>query len=290
MKKWCVWLLLLALLLPVLSCAEGMEPRTQTRSNLTAPGIYGTCADHPQASILLVYTDTWQYLDGNQHLFFSEGTGYCAECGTVVWQGENLVRTDPHAIQDGVCACGFPQPAWLPGQPEDADWYPSEPQGAEVFFSFSGTAHDFGTKLNKPVYTGPGTEYLRANDGKAQFVSSEFRYAGLEGDWMLVRCSVKSGIRYGYINVREYRDQLWSVPALDFAYQDAVITRSTQIWDSMMLSSMGPLGTLYEGTHVTYLGTFLGDEMSLVFVETTLNGRKARGFVSTDCVQLGGGW
>ena len=114
MKKWCAWLLLLTLLLPVLGCAE-TEPRSRQRSSLVNPGVCGTCADHPQAGILLVYTDTWQYLDDNQHLFFTECTGYCAECGAVVWQGDSQVRTEPHVFHDAACDCGCPQPSWLPG-------------------------------------------------------------------------------------------------------------------------------------------------------------------------------
>ena len=107
---------------------------------------------------------------------------------------------------------------------------------------------------------------------------------------MLVRCSVKTGTRYGYINVREYRDQLQGIPRLDFAWLGADITRDTALWDSMMQATMGPLGYLRQGTRVTYLSTFVGKEMTLAYVEATVNGKKARGFVDPACIRLEGGW
>ncbi len=82
---------------------------------------------------------------------------------------------------------------------------------------------------------------------------------------------------------------LWNVPRVDFAYTSATITRNTGLWDSMMQSTMGPLGQLRQGTRVTYLSTFVG-EMTLAYVEAAVNGRKARGFVDLSCIQLDGGW
>ncbi len=291
MKRWFAALLALMLLMPLAGAGES-DWVTRERASLVQPGNFGTCADHPGAKIRLVYNDAWKYQDEGGHLFFSECKGYCAQCGAVVWQDAGTAHYESHAFEDGRCDCGFLQAHWVPDVPADDDWYDDNPvtpaYSPERFFSLRGP-YDFGTTLNKPVYSGPGTEYLRGANGKSQFVSENFCYGGLDGDWMLVCCTVKTGTRYGYINVREYRSQLWNIPRVDFAYTGATITRNTGLWDSMMQSTMGPLGQLRQGTRVTYLSTFVG-EMTLAYVETTVNGQKARGFVDLSCIRLDGGW
>ena len=100
-------------------------------------------------------------------------------------------------------------------------------------YSFSRHSLDFPDKINAAVYTGPGTGYVRAANGKAQFIGTSYKYAGLDGDWMFVRCQVKGGVRYGYINVSAYRRTVQNVPQMQFGYTEAVITRSTGLWDSL---------------------------------------------------------
>lgn len=291
MKRWFAALLALLLLVPLGGAGEDGWV-TRERASLVAPGSFGACADHPGAMIRLVFNDAWKYEDEGGHLFFTECKGYCAQCGAVVWQDAGTAHYESHALENGRCECGFLQPQWVPGVPTDEGWYDDstmDPADSPVrYFSLSGH-FDFGQTLNKPVYSGPGTQYLRGANGKSQFVSQEFRYGGLDGDWLLVCCSVKTGTRFGYINVREYRGRMWGIPNVDFAYTGATITRSTGLWDSMMQSTMGPLGSLRQGTRVTYLSTFVG-EMTLAYVEAEVNGRKARGFVDLSCIQLDSGW
>ena len=64
-------------------------------------------------------------------------------------------------------------------------------------YTFSSTPIEFSETLNKSVYTGPCTYYVRAANGKAQFVSRAFKYGGRDGDWLFVRCTVNNGMRYG---------------------------------------------------------------------------------------------
>ena len=51
-------------------------------------------------------------------------------------------------------------------------------------YTFSSSPLAFYETLNKSVYTGPGDYYVRAANGKAQFISSEFKYGGRVGDWL----------------------------------------------------------------------------------------------------------
>ena len=286
-------LTLLTLLMPITGISDPVWV-TREYASLVQPGNLGVCTDHPSAAILLVYNDAWQYVDEGGHLFFSECRGCCTECGTVLWQDAGIAHYEAHAFGNGLCSCGCLQADCTPAVPADDVWHDDEIQvqscAQERFFYFSDVAFDFGATLNKPVYTGPGTEYLRAAADKAQFVGRYFSCAGLDGDWLLVRCSVKGGVRCGFINVREYRSKLQHLPRLDFAYAGAVLIRNAQLWDSMMENDLGPLANLPLGTRATYLGTFVGDTMTLAYIETTVGHRKARGFVDPSCLQLDGGW
>ena len=291
MRKLLALLMAAVLLLPLAAVGDSGWV-TQERSVLVQPGAFGSCRAHPGAMIRLVYNDAWQAVDEGGHMFFTECKGYCTDCGTVVCQDVVPAVYESHALEGGQCVCGYSRSIWAPGVPDDSradDVWDPDP-ARERYFSFSTGVFDFGEVLNKPVYSGPGTGYLRGADGKSQFISRNFSYGGLEGDWMLVRCSVRTGTRYGYINVREYRDQLQGIPRLDFAWLGADITRDTALWDSMMQATMGPLGYLRQGTRVTYLSTFVGKEMTLAYVEATVNGKKARGFVDPACIRLEGGW
>ena len=154
------------------------------------------------------------------------------------------------------------------------------------YLIISNNTVDFCTTLNVPVYSGPGYEYLRGANGKAQFISEEFRYVGLDGNWLLVRCKVKGGIRYGYIDVSGYPNIVRNLPKLWLSNCQARINRNAYLWDSMKEQGIGPLTTLVSGTNVTYLGIFNCDGMQFAYVEVNVNGQKARGFVDVNSVDV----
>ncbi len=150
----------------------------------------------------------------------------------------------------------------------------------------SNYAINFGQKLNAEVYTGPGYWYLRAANGKAQFISQEFRFIGLDGDWLFVRCKVKGGLRYGYIDVSNYSNITRNVPQLNFSYKEGIITRNTSLWDSMQDHDIGPLVHLGAGSSVTYLGNFFEEYYRFAYIETEVYGQPVRGFVDLNCIQI----
>ena len=174
--------------------------------------------------------------------------------------------------------------------PVDATAKPSltnNQSGSQYIYTyyFSDHAINFPNTLECKVYTGPGTEYVRAANGKAEFISQSFKYAGLDGDWMFVRCQVKGGsIRYGYIYVGGYRQTVQDVPPLSFANVQVTAVRRTGIWDSLMDDNLGPVCYIDKGTRVTHLCDFAIDGMTLAYVETYRNNQPVRGFVYPDSI------
>lgn len=153
-------------------------------------------------------------------------------------------------------------------------------------YTFSSSPLDFHETLNKPVYTGPGDYYVRAANGKAQFISSEFKYGGRDGDWLFVRCTVNNGMRYGYIYAGDYYQTIRNVPTFQFSNTSAVITRSTGIWDSLMDYNIGAVDNLYENQRVTYLCNFSIEGRKLAYVEASTASGTVRGFVDPNCISF----
>ena len=142
--------------------------------------------------------------------------------------------------------------------------------------------------LKYPVYSGPGTVYHRAANGKASVSSSEsFGVLGKTSDWLMVIYGISdSRARVGYI--RHTGDPyLEQVAALtdesDFSHIENVFTiKKLPLWDDP-INRTHPLCTLAKNTEVVYLEN-CGD---LAYVEVTVNGRRMRGFV--DSSSLGNG-
>lgn len=156
--------------------------------------------------------------------------------------------------------------------------------------SISRHAIDFRNTLNVGVYSGPGYEYKRGANGKAQFISDSFKYVGLEGSWLFVRCKVRDGVRYGYIDVSRYSGEVWDLPRLYLSAYPAVTTRYVYLWDSMEEPAMGPLATLAAGTDVTYLAVFDSEYgAQYAYVEAVVNGQKVRGFADINSISLEAG-
>ena len=117
--------------------------------------------------------------------------------------------------------------------------------------------------------------------------SQYLRYVGKEGNWLFIRYTNNKGqMRYGYIDVSDYSTILARVPTITFDSYDAVVVKQrAALWDSLLDSSMGSVVMLNQGTHVTYLGTYVEGTMALAYVETDIYGQKVRGFMSLPDVQ-----
>ena len=140
----------------------------------------------------------------------------------------------------------------------------------------------FTATFNKSpaVYTGPGTGYLRV--GRAQYGGGgQARVYGDEGSWMLIGYeNAKGNYRIGYIpkklvNNMRTKQTNYNLRRLRFNYETVTITSGCNITDDPVLK-YEPFGYLSSGTSCTYLASYNG---SWAYIETYVDGKKARGFV-----------
>lgn len=154
---------------------------------------------------------------------------------------------------------------------------------------------------NQDIYSGPGVNYFRAADGKAEYGSPEdLEVYGKEGNWILV-CYWFGGSqrRMGYVlpnnDARLIKPWDWDIPVLSFAYANAVISKDCVLTDDPF-RSMRMVSSLDKDTKITYLATLpeghsdIDRNWAYVEVETEvmINQQKrtalTRGFVPMDCV------
>ena len=143
------------------------------------------------------------------------------------------------------------------------------------------------------VYSGPGKEYYRANNGKAQYGKGGVaRIYGLAaGGWMMIGYELGSGdYRIGYV-APKYAEMLYDIkdndgriPALKLDSIAATITSACNLTDDPVIHTK-PIAELPAGTAVTYLAT-LGN---WAYVEVNSDIGLARAFVRKEYVSTSGG-
>lgn len=139
-----------------------------------------------------------------------------------------------------------------------------------------------------PVYTGPGTNYHRAANGKAAVSTVDsFGVLGKTGEWLMVIYDISGArARVGYIRITG-DPRLEEIAELthesDFSHIENVFTiKNLPLWDDPINRS-NPLCTLPKNTEVVYLDD-CGD---LAYVEVKVGSRLMRGFVES--ASLGNG-
>ena len=143
----------------------------------------------------------------------------------------------------------------------------------------------FTASFNKSpkFYTGPGTNYLRAGNGKAQYGGGgQARVYGYEGNWLMLGYQTGSGAyRIGYFEdtylANMKAPEVYNLRRLRFEYRNAWINTECDITDDPIIKH-DPFGLLEGGHQCTYLASY---DDSWAYIEVTLNAdnRKARGFV-----------
>lgn len=131
------------------------------------------------------------------------------------------------------------------------------------------------------VYSGPGTQYVRANSGKAAYGGGECRIYGVtENGWIMIGYGLSSGgYRIGYISGEALGD-MYNVNGyinyyLSFQPYIAYADNYCRVTDDPIINNK-MIYTVPEGTAVTVLST-LGSSWTYVEVQTP-NG-PMRGFV-----------
>ncbi len=127
---------------------------------------------------------------------------------------------------------------------------------------FGDTYYNLRLSKGFAVYTGPGTNYYRAN-GNAYYGGGVIRYYGTEpGGWMMIGYETSGGLwRMGYIepSAANYITTSlydYSIFYINFTNTSAYTTQSTFITDDPLFGDKTPLTTLDYGQQVTVLGTY----------------------------------
>ena len=139
------------------------------------------------------------------------------------------------------------------------------------------------------VYTAPSKAAYRANNGKASVSTNGPVYAlGLDQGWMLMLYEANAAGQYriGYINYSSIKGKKPALDYLDWDGSLCEVMTATSLTDDPALTGR-ELTYLPAGTHVTYLSTMYNNT-AWDYIETTINGQTARGFVPSGTLSITG--
>ena len=225
-----------------------------------------TPCPHHSSSWQTRSTDYYQYSQ-REHQVSTYQVLVCNSCGANI-DSTTTTSTEPHAYSGSTCwKCG------AAATPKPATPTPTQKP------SFNTTLRTpFKTALSKrntvPVYSGPGTNYYRANGNAECSVHVDFHVFGYDNGWYMIRYGRNNGgTRVGYI---KKTGDIWidTASTLSFAYRSAVTNRGVSLTDDPD-GRQEEIFWLGSGTNVTYLATY----GNWYYVECTVNGNLTRGFI-----------
>ena len=144
-----------------------------------------------------------------------------------------------------------------------------------------------GQKL--AVYSAPSSGSYRGSNGKAQVSTNGGVWAaGWEGNWLLIYYETNKGsIRVGYVDGAKIRGGGSTWQQLQFSREPVTLTQSCTLTDDPMRGN-SPMASLRAGSSVTYLSSFINQNGQMWdYVETSVNGQRARGFLPANCIDYG---
>lgn len=141
-----------------------------------------------------------------------------------------------------------------------------------------------GQKL--PVYSAPTTEAWRGAAGEAMISTNGAVYAaGWESGWLLVMYETNTGgVRVGYVKAGSIRGGVPIDCQLTFSYDEASVVTRCVITDDPARNGSAIM-TLQPGARVTWLTRFY-NRYAWDYVEVSVNGRIARGFIQAGCLDI----
>ena len=148
---------------------------------------------------------------------------------------------------------------------------------------------NFQANQTLPVFTAPSSAAYRANSGKAACSTNGAVYAlGWENGWMLMlyEANLAGQYRVGYIEGAKIKGTLPQLPQLDWDENACQTLNSVSVTDDPALTGK-TLVTLLAGTTVTFLTTMYNSE-GWDYIETTIDGQTARGFIPTGNLSITG--
>lgn len=156
--------------------------------------------------------------------------------------------------------------------------------GFDTLQGFSWIRLRSGQKL--AVYAAPDEDAWRGASGKASVSTNGAIYAaGWEGDWLLIMYETSGGaVRVGYVNGNKVRGGVPLETSLHFDRAPASVQRACTLTDDPATGSTA-IVQLNPGAQVTWL-TRYHNRSAWDYVEVTVNGRTARGFVPAGCLSV----
>ncbi|MBQ2952236.1 MAG: YARHG domain-containing protein [Clostridia bacterium] len=156
--------------------------------------------------------------------------------------------------------------------------------GFDALQGFSYVRLRSGQKL--AVYTAPDDDSVRGAEGKAVASTNGAIYAaGWEGDWLLVMYETNAGaVRVGYINGNKVRGGVPLDTSLRFDHCAATVLAACCLTDDPATCST-TIVQLRPGAQVTWLTRFYNNT-AWDYVEVTVDGQTARGFVPVGCLSI----
>ncbi len=198
-----------------------------------------------------------------------------AQCSKIENENVDLIKQ----VRADMRAAGTTNPngKGLPTPPANID----KPRG----FSF------VSLKANQKlaVYTAPSSYAYRANNGKAAVSTNGAVYAlGWDSGWMLMLYEANAAGQYrvGYIDGAKIRGTLPDLPTLFFERTPRRLLEGASLTDDPALTGRS-IAWLPAGTTVTYLTTMY-NRTAWDYVETTVNGQTARGFIPAGVLEIDG--
>lgn len=139
---------------------------------------------------------------------------------------------------------------------------------------------------NLAVYAAPSKSAWRGAKGKAEVSTNGAIYAaGWESGWLLVMYETNNGsVRVGYVKESSIRGGVPVDTTLDFSYDPATVLSSCTLTDDPARSGSA-ITTLSAGTEVVWLTRFYNNT-AWDYVETTVNGKTARGFIRAGSLDI----
>lgn len=171
---------------------------------------------------------------------------------------------------------------------ENGDWgmsvWDNFSTGFDTLQGFDYVELRSGQKL--AVYSAPSKSAWRAADGKAVVGTNGAIYAaGWESNWLLLMYETNNGsVRVGYVNAGDIRGGVPVDVSLDFSYSPATVLERCVLTDDPARTGSS-IKTLQPGTQVTYLTRFYNNS-AWDYIETTVNGKTARGFVKAGSLDI----
>lgn len=135
------------------------------------------------------------------------------------------------------------------------------------------------------VYTGPGSNFFRAANGKASVSTNEsIKFAGEENGWAAIEYEVgANNRRIGYVNLNQVKDKM-HLRELELLY-DSGLTITECILTDEPDGSHTAIATLKPLTEIVLLGRYLdrrnGD---WAYIDVQTEAGLVRGFVDNSCV------